>query len=146
MTPIELAWAAGFFEGEGTVRITRPSAKNWGTLWVAISNTDMQTLQWYHARWAGSVHKCSPSGNRRDAWMWVIASQKAAAFLRQIRPYLVRDAVRAKIDHALAFQEQKRFDVKHLNDAERYAYAEEQWNSYWWMGVLNTRGRPEFLS
>lgn len=144
MSETELAWAAGLFEGEGTVRINKPSPRNWGTLCVSVTNTDVQVLEWFQARWPGHmkpVRGLRP--DQKDAWTWVIAARKAATFLEEIRPYIVRDAVRARIEHGLDFQGQKR-NAKHLGDeADRYAYAETQWNAYWWMCHLNQRGRPQ---
>jgi hypothetical protein len=143
MTPIELAWAAGLFEGEGTVRINKPSPRNWGALVVSVVNTDRQVLDWFQSRWPGYMKPATGLGpNQRPAWVWTIAARQAAGFLRDILPYVVRDAVRAKIAHALEFQGQKRNDTRSMSGADRYAYAEEQWCSYWWMGELNQRGNP----
>lgn len=142
MTDIELAWAAGLFEGEGTVRISRPAPRNWGSLTASVVNTDRQVLDWFQARWPGYMKAATGlRPEQRDAWVWVIAAQRASVFIRLIRPFVVRDAVRDKIDHALAFQDQKRRNVRWMGDAERYTYAEDQWNSHWWMCELNKRGR-----
>lgn len=141
MTDLELAWAAGLFEGEGTVRINKPSLRSWGAVCVSVVNTDRQILDWFQARWPGYMKAATGlQPNHREAWVWVIAARQAIAFLRELRPFIVRDAVREKIDHAIAFQEQKRNGVRWMEPAERYAYAEDQWNAYWWMAELNKRG------
>ena len=143
MTDVEFAWSAGLFEGEGTVRINKPCMRNWGSLCVSVVNTDRQIVDWFQSRWPGYMKEATGLRVRqRPAWVWVTAAHKAVRFLEAIRPYVVRDAVRDKIDHALAFQQQKRNDVRWMSDSERYAYAEEQWNSYWWMCRLNQRGLP----
>jgi hypothetical protein len=81
--------------------------------------------------------------NQRDAWVWVIAAKKAIVFLKAIRPFIIRDAVREKIDCAIEFQDGKRMDVSHMKYEDRYAYAENQWVAYWYMCHLNRRGRRD---
>lgn len=143
MTDLELAWAAGLFEGEGTVRINRPSQRNWGALVVSVVNTDKQIVDWFQTRWPGYMKAATGlKPQQRQAWVWVIAARQAIRFLQAIRPFVVRDKVREKIGHAIAFQEQKRADTRRMTDQERYAYAEDQWISYWWMAELNKRGNP----
>lgn len=144
MTDVELAWAAGLFEGEGTIRISRPSLSNWGAVFVSVVNTDKQIIDWFHYRFAGYVKSAgTPKGNRRDAWVWLIASKRAIAFLESIKPFIVRDAVRAKIDHVCAFQSQKQpGSFRWRPESERLEYAMDQWNAHWWMCELNRRGRP----
>lgn len=142
MTDLEMAWAAGLFEGEGTVRINKPSVRNWGALIVSVVNTDRQIVDWFQARWPGYMKAATGlRPEQRDAWVWVIAAGVAVDFLRAIRPFVVRDAVRAKIDHGLEFQAQKSKRVRFMSDLERYNYAQEQWNAHWWMCHLNERGR-----
>ena len=137
MTEAELAWAAGFFDGEGTVRISKPMPRNTGALLVSMANTDYQTVEWFQQRWPGYVKPYKPVLRKRQAWRWQIGATKAAAFLVAIRPFVVRDAMREKIDYALAFQAQKRAGVS--SDE----YCEQQWIAYWWMGKLNQRGVRE---
>lgn len=133
MTDGELAWAAGLFEGEGSVRISKPALRNWGSLCVDIPNTDLQIVEFFASRWVGSVKHYGESGRRREYWRWRSSSKNAAAFLADIRPYVQTDRVRERIGHALEFQAQK---------AQRsdYDYAEAQWTAYWWMAELNIRG------
>lgn len=139
MTAVELAWAAGLFEGEGTVRINKPSnnRKNCGSLLASVVNTDRQVLEFFQARWPGYMKSATGLGPRqKPAWVWVIAATKAAAFLRDIRPFVVRDRVRQRIDHGLYFQGQKRRGRGRSSPE----YIEDQWNAYWWMCHLNERG------
>lgn len=141
MTDVELAWAAGLFEGEGTVRINKPGRRNWGHLAVSVVNTDRQVVEWFQSRWPGYMKVATgmrPS--QRQAWVWVTAAKRAATFLAAIRPFVVRDRVRERIDHGLDFQAQKRVGVRAARDSQ---YAEDQWNAYWWMCELNVRGRPQ---
>lgn len=134
MIEVELAWAAGLFEGEGSVRISKPAARNWGSLNVDVPNTDEVLVRFFHERWGGSVSHHPAVLRRRGYWRWRIAAKQAATFLAAIRPYVVSERVAEKIDHGLAFQAQKQ-----PNRSDE-GYREDQWNAYWWMAHLNTRG------
>lgn len=141
MTELELAWAAGLFEGEGTVRINKPSLRNWGAVVVSVVNTDRQIVDWFQVRWPGYMKSATGlRARQRPAWVWVIAATQAIAFLKQIEPFVVRTAVRDKIAHAVAFQAQKSRHVSRMSEVDRYHYAERQWCDYWWMCHLNKRG------
>lgn len=131
---LELAWAAGLFEGEGSVRISKPAARNWGSLNVDVPNTDQKIVQFFATRFGGSTKHVPAKGKRRAYWRWRVASIEAAAFLTAIRPFVRTNRVREKIDVGLAYQRQKR--------ASRFTeeYRQEQWEAYWWMRELNVRG------
>lgn len=138
MTDVELAWAAGLFEGEGTVRINKPTRRNCGALIVSVCNTDRDVLDWFQARWPGYMKKSTGLDltRQRQGWVWLIAATKAAAFLTAIRPFVVRRRMIDRIDHALAFQAGKR----HGRANRSLGYIADQWAAYWWMCELNQRG------
>jgi len=133
----ELAWAAGIFEGEGTIRINRPNKHDLGHLAVSIVSTDPQVVEFFMARWPGYHKRATGLGPRqKPAWVWAVASRKAAAFLREVLPYFRRNLVRERAWTALVFQESKA-----MGSANRsLAYREEQFNAYHWMRELNVRG------
>jgi hypothetical protein len=130
----ELAWAAGFFEGEGSVRITKPALRNWGSLAVDVPNTDETLVRFFSERWGGSVHYQAAKGRRRGYWRWRCSAREAATFLREIRPFIVSPRVATRIDEGLEFQAQKR---RGGHDED---YRREQWEAYWRMAELNVRG------
>ena len=138
MNDIELAWAAGLFEGEGTVRINKPTKRNAGHLVASVVNTDRQITDYFQSRWPGYMQKASglDPTRQREAWVWNVAARKVAAFLAAIMPFVVRDAVLERIAHGLTFQAGKRSS----HEARTLEYIEQQWNAYWWMCELNTRG------
>jgi hypothetical protein len=135
---IELAWAAGLFEGEGTVRINKVTGQNLGNLCVSVVSTDRQIAEFFHDRWRGYM-KTTPLASPRHsrALVWVIASRKAAAFLKQIRPFLVTGRMKERVDHGLSFQEQKSSKHSRCRTEE---YHMEQFHAYLWMRELNSRG------
>lgn len=90
----DLIYAAGLFDGEGSISITRQIRKGCvspiHTLAVRLSNTDRPTLDWMHETFTGNV---SPNGNKPDenhkpAWCWSLDCQKAMRFLESVEPFL----------------------------------------------------------
>jgi hypothetical protein len=133
----DLAWAAGIFEGEGSIRISPATRRNLGHLTATIANTDYEMLEWFNARWPGYFKVSSNVGtNWRPAWWWMIAAKKAAVFLRAIQPYVKTRRVQMKIELGLRFQDNKR--VGHPRSPE---YATRQRAFFLEMKALNVRGR-----
>ncbi len=134
----ELAWGAGMFEGEGSVRINVATTHNNGALLVDLVNTDETLVRWFSDRFGGSVRHGKLRGNRRPYWRWRAASLLAASFLRAIYPY-VKGEKRERVALALEFQAQK---VSGWGNRAA-AYAARQRDYYERMKRLNHRGaRP----
>lgn len=111
MNKLDLAYAAGFFDGEGSVTITRGgyiSATNgkWYPslrIRVAISNTNPVCLKWLHRHFGGSIRAYEGrKPHHRRLMHWHLAAAEAVAFLTAIRPYTRMKA--EQIDIALHFQ------------------------------------------
>jgi hypothetical protein len=110
-TKIEKAWAAGFFEGEGSIQFNRSkntSNRTLGWLIIEITQVDPSPLEWLNERWPGrSYWTNQKSKNARPFFRWERTSTFATSFLRDIQPFIVRPLMQKKIDLALAFQAQK---------------------------------------
>lgn len=87
----DLAYAAGFFDGEGCVTLLRDkrgAGSHFG-LRAAVANTDQAILLWLGELFGGHVHS-----RRRDsvAWKigycWTVSASTAYQFLFLIRPYV----------------------------------------------------------
>ena len=108
-----LAYAAGLFDGEGSVII----AKSKNTYWLQsrVTNTDLRLLDFMKKHFGGFVcrqGKAGPnSGPRRtrECWYWAITSNNASAFLVMILPYLLAKGEQAEI----AIEFQKRLSGTH---------------------------------
>lgn len=107
MKTTEIAWAAGFFEGEGTIQISGRRQKSIGILSVELSQVDLVPITFLVQRWGGSVYRYPKTRTGRSYNRWVFIARNAATFLRDIEPHVVRDEVRVKIVLALTFQDQK---------------------------------------
>lgn len=86
-TELELAYFAGFFDGEGMMGIYEKSS----TYVCVFANTDIRPLSRAHELWGGSLSCQIRAGTRgaiQDMWRLQINGHEAAAFLIDVRPYL----------------------------------------------------------
>ncbi len=98
VTETEAAYAAGFFDGEGCIMISR--RKN--TFWIRfeIAQADPAPLHWLAARWCGKVRRYH--SRARPIWYWGLSSISAMRFLHAIRPFLIVKA--GQVDIAFEFE------------------------------------------
>jgi len=122
MSEIELAYAAGLFDGEGCVSINKVRQKQYVRdgyqLRCSISITHEPTSFWFQERFGGS-HKLIARKNARNYWQWVLVARKARTFLEAVEPYLV---IKKEVaGHGMAFQ-------KARDESPAYNRSEENWN------------------
>lgn len=83
-TALTIAWAAGFFDGEGNVGITADGHVRAGAAQVVAA--PLHDLQ---RAFGGTVRgKITPNPLHRDQWFWSVGGVAAQSFLTAIRPYL----------------------------------------------------------
>lgn len=89
----ELLWMAGFFDGEGCVRlqIVKRSRYYKADLRVSVSNTDIRGLDPFVKRFGGiRVRSCKPSkSHHKQVYRFDIGGKRAYEFLMQVIPYLL---------------------------------------------------------
>ena len=137
ISDIDLAWAAGLFEGEGSVHIAKLNKKNLGFLSVDIVNTDKEICMFFMDRWKGYLVTYKSIGNRRQYYRWRAAARNAYHFLIDIRTFIRTERVRTRISLGVAFQEQKVNGTFSRHDPE---YSGIQLKYYNQMKQLNQRG------
>jgi hypothetical protein len=125
-------------EGEGTIRINKPTKRNKGHLAVSCVNTNFELIYFLQDRWPGY---CKPAGGldperQKPALVWTIAANKALAFLEEIAPYAVTERMKERIATARWWQQIK---AKHWQYRAEADY-EEAFNCFHWMRELNHRG------
>ncbi len=108
-TEAELAYAAGLLDGEGCVTIVRRCGRansegkrknRYHELIVELANTDRRMIDWLYERWGGTIsYDTGRSGNvhAKPIWHWILTAGRAALFLKDVAPFLVIKADRAKI-------------------------------------------------
>lgn len=139
MTPVELAWAAGLFEGEGNIRINKPTKRNLGALICSVTNCDPRIVGFFQERWPGYL---KPTTKMReyhsDAWCWVIAARQAETFLVTLLDHFVTERTWTRAMLGLEFQAQKTRFNQFTRTEE---YRSRQWEFYWAMRAWNHHPR-----
>lgn len=133
----DLNWAAGLFEGEGTVTITKGGRTSHARCVATMTNTDRQVVQFFLDRWPGPLRVVHPKGNARPAWVWLVQGPMLAAFIADISPHLRTERVRAKmklVGAAHALRRQGSRDPFYRATMERYRLE---------VKALNRRGRGD---
>lgn len=93
MTDTELAWAAGFFDGEGTISQTTASGTSRRYLLLRIGHVDPRPLRRFAAAVGlgnvnGPYQQKKGGGRWSDFHAWQVAGTKAEAVYIQLEPYL----------------------------------------------------------
>lgn len=107
---LSLAYAAGLFDGEGSIVITKPtpSEPRRHALHCTMRMTCEKTVRAFHSIVkVGSVvavdtPRYNPQFKARSAWGWQVVAQEAEDFLRLVEPHLITKAVAAEL--ALEFR------------------------------------------
>lgn len=104
MTKEQLAWAAGFFDGEGYISIvsrnTKVKDKHYRHQYirVGINHVDPRPLQKFQQLFGGKLTESKKVvGNRKSRWQWVLTCDQAKQFLIFVRPYLINKDIVADI-------------------------------------------------
>jgi len=98
VSPMEAAYIAGFFDGEGCVSIARLTDIRRVKPRITIVQKDPTTLRWIQVRLGGNLHK-RPNG------VWVLAFDSAVdirRFVKATYPYLQLKKGKAKVAYHLA--------------------------------------------
>lgn len=106
-SPQDLAYIAGFFDGEGTVSIRHKAGEHsrragtghrYHIVLVSLANTNEAVVRDLAACFGGSVRTHIPSAaNHKRLWCWQLEAVRAAEFLRLIRPFLRLKAMQADL-------------------------------------------------
>jgi hypothetical protein len=88
----ELAWAAGFFEGEGSTSpsFNKRKGRVDGYPRMVICQCEIQTLKKFQELFGGSITKRQiKSKNHSQSWQWSIAGEHAVQAFNAIQEYFV---------------------------------------------------------
>lgn len=129
-------WAAGHFEGEGTLSIVRYGMGN-GTRPVAtLTSTDRSMVDVFQTHWPGYLQsRVPPNPNAREQFTWTLYGlDQIEGFVLDIQPYFKSARVRAKA--ALLLEDIRARAAQHRTPEARAARAERVEK----MRALNRRG------
>ena len=86
----KLAYAAGLFDGEGSVSLVRHKNNRTHSPQVAVASVDYEVVRWCQECFGGSIVTKQPRKlNHSVSYDWRLTDRRALTFLRLIRPYLV---------------------------------------------------------
>jgi hypothetical protein len=122
----EKAYAAGLFDGEGSIIIDKPRRGKGHTLMVTLAMREPAAVTWLQDRWSGSLCPATRRPKGRDAfvcWYWRRYTSAAAAFLSDILPYLLVKQAQAQL--AIEFQSHKSFKYGRRLTDEVLAFDED---------------------
>lgn len=107
----DLAYAAGFFDGEGHIRIQQHSARcRTFMLQATATQATLFPLDWLQERFGGTVASRLQGyrGEQRAQYTWQISSAGAERFLRLILPYMLvkRDEAEIALQFRATFRPQ----------------------------------------
>ena len=100
----EVAYTAGFFDGEGCVNIARylKRGRPYHTLAIIFTNTDFRVLAWLQQRWGGNIYKPTLShGRQRPYGHLRFSAGPARPLLQAMLPYLI--VKKSQVEIALEF-------------------------------------------
>jgi hypothetical protein len=90
LKPTDLAYLAGFFDGEGSIGITG------GSLSVRVVNTYRPILERFQALFGGTIRMHRKGDDKaRLTWCWVCYGETAASALKALLPLLVEKGSQA---------------------------------------------------
>jgi hypothetical protein len=87
----DLAYLAGFIDGEGTITVYKVSGQNgliYNALLAAASNS-RAVLDWVQKAFGGSIYALKKTGNREDGFQWMLKEKdELIALLPKLIPFL----------------------------------------------------------
>jgi hypothetical protein len=101
-TPQEVSYAAGVFDGEGSVGINfRPLGPAYWLV-VSVANTERRLVDWLKTTFGGCVRVSSRKRPNRPCFQWTLTTRQAGDFLALVLPFLLVKREQALL--ALEFQ------------------------------------------
>ena len=89
MNKVDLAYAAGILDGEGSICLTKNRSGRWPSPQVAVASTDRELLDWLREQFSGSISIKKPRRSTHQvSYDWKLTDQNALRFLQLVRPYL----------------------------------------------------------
>lgn len=104
---LELSWLAGMFDARGSIVINK-SGKDAYTLRCVIVGIDKDIPGLFQKQWPGFNREITQPSNSKRQWKWAIASDKALAFLKEIKPFIHTKPMRDRTQVAIRFQSEKK--------------------------------------
>jgi len=102
MNELDIAWAAGFFDGEGSALVEKTNTGY--TIVVNVANNNKEAIDFFHKNWGGRIvcitkEKWAEYGRKanQDAYQLKFNHNDAARLLLDLYPYLIAKKLHARI-------------------------------------------------
>lgn len=114
MPEIELAWIAGFFDGEGhtNVRINKLNGRLFKTVHVSVGQQCEEVIKYLKECYGGNIYmyaKERKASLNKDFYQWSIVGTRAVKFLHDIYPYL--RVKKEQVDNVIAIKYGDKYDL-----------------------------------
>jgi hypothetical protein len=84
----QLAYAAGFFDGEGTVTFLTDTHGG-GRIGASIENTDKEIIEYFKREFGGAIYFTQKDNvNWKNTYCWAVSGQQCIDFLQFIKPWV----------------------------------------------------------
>jgi hypothetical protein len=85
----QLAYAAGFFDGEGTVSFNI-SGSGGGVISASIENTNKEVIEYLKHEFGGTIFfTCHDNIKWKNTYSWSVSGQTCIDFLQNIKPWVI---------------------------------------------------------
>lgn len=136
----ELAWLAGFLDGEGYIGIRKrrlPTGNPRYTISLDVSHTKREAVEFLQATIGGSIQQYQRKKGWKTTYKWRVRDKKAQEIIKQLLPYFKLKQEQAKLalelaDHSNPFQHYHILPRAELNRREQI---------YQRMRILNKTGQ-----
>lgn len=100
----DLIYAAGLFDGEGTVTLTKQKANQpFKTPIACMTSTSKELVDFMQQTFGGTLtYRPSQNANWQSAWVWRVSYDTALDFFEKIQPFVREKNKRRRIDLLLA--------------------------------------------
>jgi len=122
LQPAQLAYFAGFIDGEGCITIIRTGKQYY--LHLKVSQCDRRPLDILSEAFGGTVIERKQYRNQSRTWEWRVSSRQAADAIRAMLPYFIVKKEQAIL--GLEFQDQMRSLGRRLPLTEQEITIREQ--------------------
>ena len=126
MGKLDLAYFAGFFDGEGCIQIASQRRQWKGRpyryyrLELVVASTNHWIIELMKFQFGGAVYEENREGHpksHRPAWRWMICARRAKTFLEDVLPYL--KLKRAEAEIAIKWQSERRMGQMSWGEREK---------------------------
>ena len=94
----DLIWASGFFDGEGSIGLSKHKNPEFYYVSITVSNTHLKSIERFKDIVVfGRIYKQTKYINRKQCYNWVASSKQAAIVLKMLLPFLYTKKEQAKL-------------------------------------------------